>query len=115
MNTTTVRTERVNVRLDTHVSAVLTSEAAWRRCTRSDLAAALIAWHLDTGPAPALADPPRPRPTGPAPTLHTSFTLPAGLWNTFRDTCCAGGRTAPATLTRLLRWMLGDETPPPRH
>lgn len=106
-------TMRVNVRINTRLSTLLTAEAAWRSCTRSDLAAALVRAHLGYSPELAPADPPPARPTVAGTATHTSFMLPAGLWEEFQVVCRANGRTAPGTLTRLIRALLGDETAPP--
>lgn len=106
-------TDRVNVRLDTRLSTLLSDEATWRRCTRSDLTAALITAWLGHQCGPAPADPPPARPTVTRSTTHVNFSLPAGLWDEFKTACETQGRTAPGTLTRLLRWLLGDETEPP--
>lgn len=112
MTTTGTTTMRVNVRMNTRLSALLTEEAAWRSCTRSELAAVLIRAHLGYGPELAPADPPPARPTVAGAPTHTSFMLPPALWEEFQGVCRANGRTAPATLTRLIRWLLGDETAP---
>lgn len=67
-----------DVRLDACLSALLSAEAAWRSTSRSALAAALITWWLDGGPAPEQADPAPARPAVDGTTVHTGLSLPLG-------------------------------------